>query len=67
MDRYQALCECAQIKLTAEDDQKYRSAHISVYVAFARDVVNRGLRPVVFDLDCCLCGGSGYGRSHQAA
>lgn len=67
MDRYQSLCECAQICLTPEDDQRLRKAHFSVYEAFARDAVNNNLRPVVIDPDCCLCGGSGLANLRKVA
>ena len=67
MDRYQSLCECAQIQLTADDELRYRTAHISLYEAFARDVVNKCLRPVTFDLDCCECGGSGCSERRKVA
>lgn len=67
MDRYQSLCECVHIKLTPEDEQRFRTAHISLYEAFAREVVNKGLRPMVVDPDCCSCGGSGCVDERQAA
>lgn len=67
MDRYAALCECAQIQFNETDQARYRQAHISQYEAFAREVVNRGLREVIFDADCCLCGGSGHQPLRSAA
>lgn len=67
MDRYQNLCECVQIMLTPEDNQRLRTAHISVYEDFAREVVNKGLRPMVIDPDCCACGGSGCVDARHAA
>jgi hypothetical protein len=67
MDRYQSLCECTQIALTVEDEQRLRHAHFSLYEAFAREAVNKGLRKITFDQDCCQCGGSGVLNLRHAA
>lgn len=67
MDRYISLCECAKIQFNESDQARYRHAHISQYKAFAREVVNRRLREVIFDADCCQCGGSGHQSLRSAA